>query len=209
MPKSFAFPRKHARRRVHTGVCKRCTFTIGYDNLGRITSMARAAGTGAANTAPLPAQLATFTFDANGNRLTSSQSTGTGTTRLTTNRSYSVTPASNQIQSFSQTLLSGTATSGVTSSVNYQTDLNGAMLSDGLRRYEYDAANRLANVTTGIGVDAPTTRYVHNALGQRLFKTEPQYAPVASGSNPVSCGPPPAFEVAICNFKKANSFSSS
>jgi RHS repeat-associated protein len=62
------------------------------------------------------------------------------------------------------------------------------MLSDGLRRYEYDAANRLANVTTGIGVDAPTTRYVHNALGQRLFKTEPQFAPVASGSNPTDPG---------------------
>jgi RHS repeat-associated protein len=62
------------------------------------------------------------------------------------------------------------------------------LLSDGLRRYEYDAANRLANVTTGIGVDAPTTRYVHNALGQRLFKTEPQFAPVASGSNPADPG---------------------
>jgi RHS repeat-associated protein len=57
-----------------------------------------------------------------------------------------------------------------------------------LRRYEYDAANRLANVTTGSGVDAPTTRYVHNALGQRLFKTEPQFAPVASGSNPTDPG---------------------
>ena len=164
------------------------TFTIGYDSLGRITSLARAAGTGAANTAPLPAQLATFTYDANGNRLTSSQSTGTGTARLTANRSYSVTPASNQIQSFSQTLLSGTATSGVNSSVNYQTDLNGAMLSDGLRRYEYDAANRLANITTGVGIDAPTTRYVHNALGQRLYKTEPQFAPVASDSNPTDPG---------------------
>jgi hypothetical protein len=40
-----------------------------------------------------------------------------------------------------------------------------AMLSDGLRRYEYDAANRLSNVTTGAGVDAPTTRYVHYPLG--------------------------------------------
>jgi hypothetical protein len=40
-----------------------------------------------------------------------------------------------------------------------------SLLSHGLRRYEYDAANRLANVTTGIGVDAPTTRYVHHAPG--------------------------------------------
>ena len=63
-----------------------------------------------------------------------------------------------------------------------------ALLTDGLRRYEYDAANRLANVTTGAGVDAPTTRYVHNALGQRLFKTEPQFAPVNSASNPADPG---------------------
>ena len=62
------------------------------------------------------------------------------------------------------------------------------LLTDGLRRYEYDAANRLANVTTGAGVDAPTTRYVHNALGQRLFKTEPQFAPVNSASNPADPG---------------------
>jgi len=33
-------------------------------------------------------------------------------------------------------------------------------------------------VTTGSGEDAPTTRYAHNALGQRVFKTEPLYAPV-------------------------------
>jgi RHS repeat-associated protein len=73
---------------------------------------------------------------------------------------------------------------GAASAVNYQYDANGAMTNDGLRRYEFDAAGRLANVTTGAGVDAPTTRYVHNALGQRLFKTEPQFAPVSSGSNP-------------------------
>jgi RHS repeat-associated protein len=81
-----------------------------------------------------------------------------------------------------------TATTGATSNVNYSYDANGAMLSDGLRRYEFDAANRLANVTTGAGIDAPTTRYVHNALGQRLFKTEAQFAPVSSGSNPTDPG---------------------
>jgi RHS repeat-associated protein len=75
-----------------------------------------------------------------------------------------------------------------TSAVNYPYDANGAMTGDGLRRYEFDAAGRLANVTTGAGVDAPTTRYVHNALGQRLFKTEPQFAPVSSGSNPADPG---------------------
>ena len=67
-------------------------------------------------------------------------------------------------------------------------DANGSLLRDGLRSYEFDAANRLGNVTTGTGPDAPTTRYVHNALGQRLFKTEPLYAPVSSGSNPADPG---------------------
>jgi RHS repeat-associated protein len=72
--------------------------------------------------------------------------------------------------------------------VSYTYDANGAMLKDGLRSYEFDAANRLADVTTGSGIDAPTTRYVHNALGQRLFKTEPLYAPVSTGSNPTDPG---------------------
>ena len=71
---------------------------------------------------------------------------------------------------------------------NYQLDANGSLLRDGLRSYEFDAANRLGNVTTGVGIDAPTTRYVHNALGQRVFKTEPLYAPVSSGSNPADPG---------------------
>jgi RHS repeat-associated protein len=112
-------------------------YTIGYDSLGRISTFSRAAGTGAANTAPLPAQSAVFTYDA-----------------------------------------------------------NGALLKEGLRSYEYDAANRLADATTGAGIDAPTTRYVHNALGQRLFKTEPLYAPVASGSNPAD----PGVMAALVNF---------
>jgi RHS repeat-associated protein len=70
-----------------------------------------------------------------------------------------------------------TATTRATSTVNYQYDANGAMTSDGLRRYEFDAANRLAAMTVGASDTSPTTRYVHNALGQRLFKTEPQYPP--------------------------------
>jgi RHS repeat-associated protein len=89
---------------------------------------------------------------------------------------------SNRLLSFDQTLTTTTA------NVSYQYDANGSLLKDGLRSYEFDAAGRLADVTTGAGIDAPTTRYVHNALGQRLFKTEPLYAPVASGSNPADPG---------------------
>jgi hypothetical protein len=70
--------------------------------------------------------------------------------------------------------------------VNYTHDANGALLKDGLRSYEFDAANSLADVTTGVGIDAPTTRYVHNALDQPLFKTEPLYAPVSCCH--ITCG---------------------
>jgi RHS repeat-associated protein len=58
-------------------------------------------------------------------------------------------------------------------------DANGALLKDGLRSYEFDAASRLAAMTVGAVDSSPTTRYVHNALGQRLFKTEPQFPPAA------------------------------
>ncbi|MBU2286005.1 MAG: hypothetical protein KKC85_06175 [Gammaproteobacteria bacterium] len=47
-----------------------------------------------------------------------------------------------------------------------------------MRRYSFDAQGRLAAVTTGASDTAPTTRYAHNALGQRVFKTEPIYAPM-------------------------------
>ena len=164
-------------------------YTIGYDSMGRISTFARAAGAGAANTAPLAAQSASFTYDVNGNRLSSIQTTGSGASAQTTRRTYTVDPASNRILSFTQTQLAGTATTGgATSNVNYSFDANGSLLRDGLRSYEFDAANRLGNVTTGVGIDAPTTRYVHNALGQRVFKTEPLYAPVSSGSNPADPG---------------------
>ena len=35
----------------------------------------------------------------------------------------------------------------------------------------------MESATTGSGANAPTTKYAHNALGQRVFKTEPLYSP--------------------------------
>ena len=51
------------------------------------------------------------------------------------------------------------------------------LISDGLRTYSYDAEGRLSAVTTGGTDTSPTTRYAHNALGQRVFKTEPLFPP--------------------------------
>ena len=72
----------------------------------------------------------------------------------------------------------------VRTQATYDHDANGARTGDGLRSYAYDAAGRLSSVTTGASAASPTTRYAHNALGQRVFKTEPIYpaSPTETGS---------------------------
>ncbi|WP_418128021.1 RHS repeat-associated core domain-containing protein [Variovorax sp. KK3] len=128
---------------------------IGYDAVGRVV---RFNG---------PDHQASFTYDANGNR------TGSSLTRngQTTTRDYAVPADSNRIEGFTQTL------GGTTTRIRYGYDANGGMTSDGLRTYSYDAEGRLSAVTTGATDRSPTTRYAHNLLGQRVFKTEPLYAP--------------------------------
>ena len=71
---------------------------------------------------------------------------------------------------------SGTASTSVT----HQYDAAGNLQSDGLHQYHYDSQGRLQSSQTGQGADAPTTRYAHNALSQRVFKTEPLYAAASS-----------------------------
>jgi RHS repeat-associated protein len=80
--------------------------------------------------------------------------------------------ASNQLTGFTQSINGASNTS-----VTYGYNANGDLLSDGLRSYAYDAEGRLAAATTGASDTSPTTRYAHNALGQRVFKTEPLYPP--------------------------------
>ena len=50
------------------------------------------------------------------------------------------------------------------------------MLGDGLVTYRDDSEGRMESASTGQGEDAPTTKYAHNALGRRVFKTEPLYS---------------------------------
>ena len=71
---------------------------------------------------------------------------------------------------------SGTASTSVT----HQYDAAGNLQTDGLHQYHYDSQGRLQSSQTGQGPDAPTTRYAHNALGQRVFKTEPLFAAASS-----------------------------
>lgn len=134
------------------------SWLAGYDATGRLTSLNQS-GTGA------PVDTAGFSYDANGNRTASTRVVS----GITTSRDYSV--SANQLSGFSQ-VIGGTSTS-----LAYSYNANGDMVGDGLRTYTYDAEGRLSTATTGATDYSPTTRYAHNALGQRVFKTEPQYPP--------------------------------
>jgi len=131
---------------------------VGYDSVGRITSFDVAGNS--SNTAG-------FGYDANGNRSSSTRVVN----GLSTSRSYTVGANNNRLTGFSQT------TGGATTSVVYGYNANGDLTGDGLRSYGYDAEGRLSTATTGATDSSPTTRYAHNALGQRVFKTEPLYPP--------------------------------
>jgi RHS repeat-associated protein len=133
-------------------------WNVGYDATGRITAFN--AGGSASDTT-------SFRYDLNGNRLTSERTLD----GQTTTRNYSVEANANRITGFTQ------SRGGVTTSVSYRYNTNGDMTSDGLKTYTYDAQRRLSAVTTGASDASPTTRYAHNALGQRVFKTEALYPP--------------------------------
>ncbi|MBK7548239.1 MAG: hypothetical protein IPI20_10595 [Rhodoferax sp.] len=71
----------------------------------------------------------------------------------------------------------GTRTvSSTTTQINYGLDAAGNLTSDGLRLFEYDASNRLAKVLVSQNAEASKITYLHNALGQRVFKSEPTVA---------------------------------
>jgi RHS repeat-associated protein len=164
------------------------TFNVTYDPVGRINAFTQA-GTATVST---PVSSITFTYDANGNRQTSVQATTTlaktgGTTAVpiltpstqTTTKTYQVAPAGNKLLGFTQTMTqTGGATSNAT--VTYTYDANGSLLNDGLRHYAYDAEGRLAAASLGwsstVTTDDSITKYAHNALAQRVFKTAPLYA---------------------------------
>jgi RHS repeat-associated protein len=132
------------------------TWSVGYNNVGRIVSFNATGNT------------AGFGYDANGNRSNSTRALN----GQTTSRTYTVSSTSNRLTGFSQTINGSSNTN-----VSYGYNANGDMVTDGLRSYTYDAEGRLAASTTGATDTSPTTRYAHNALGQRVFKTEPLYPP--------------------------------
>ncbi len=154
------------------------TWRIDYDNRNRITDLQRSApGTITANTR--------YSYDANSNRLTSIDTATTDNdfdgeflaTNLgrSTSQTLNLDAASNRLLGLSQTLTAtkGTSTvSTVGASVTYGLDANGNLSSDGLRSFEHDGANRLSGVRVGLDREAVKVSYLHNALGQRVFKSE-------------------------------------
>lgn len=148
------------------------TWNVSYDAVGRITGF-NATGS-----------QTSFGYDANGNRNASTKTTND----QTTSRSYTVNGGSNRLDGFGQT------TGSTSTHVAYAYNANGDLTSDGLRTYSYNAEGRLSAVTTGATDTSPTTRYAHNALGQRVFKTEPLYPPAEGDEND------PGFFQGLLNF---------
>ena len=132
-------------------------WTVKYDLAGRIIQLGDTGRT------------TTYTYDANGNRKTSVQTTTVGTPG-TISRTYGSASTHNRLLGFTQTATAGGSTANT--SVTYQYNSAGDLLGDGLTTYRYDSEGRMESASTGQGEDAPTTKYAHNALGRRVFKTD-------------------------------------
>ena len=57
-------------------------------------------------------------------------------------------------------------------SVNYGIDVVGNQTTDGRKTYGIDASGRFDTLSQGTGRDRQSMLYLHNALGQRVFKSE-------------------------------------
>ncbi len=186
------------------------SWTIGYDNRDRITSFARIPASGSIPAAQQSAASEAYTYDPNSNRLSSITLNARDTDkdglfefseqRQNTTRLLNVPPTSNKLLGFTQTLstITGTNTNSiVTTPIAYTLDANGNLVSDGLRDFRYDASDRLSKVilgTTFVGTDTiagnelAAHTYLHNAAGQRVFKSEPKTETTVPNSTTLGTG---------------------
>jgi RHS repeat-associated protein len=151
------------------------TWNSGYDSRNRLTGLKRSGAE------------TSYSYDANSNRLTALDTTS-GEVDLeaafdapnftqSTSQRLQLDAASNKLLGFAQTITrmqGGTPVGSSTSQINYSLDANGAMTSDGLRTFEYDESRRLSKVKILQDGEAASVEYLHNALGQRVFKSQPQ-----------------------------------
>ena len=150
-------------------------WAVTYDSRGRVTSFNR------------PSAQTGYTYDANSNRLSAINKKVSDIDldgdfdqldkAQTTAQALSIEQTSNKLQGFTQSLTStrGTRTLSTThSSVNYALDAIGNMTTDGLRAFSYDEANRHSQTSISKDGEAAKVTYLHNAIGQRVFKSEPQ-----------------------------------
>jgi RHS repeat-associated protein len=150
------------------------TFTADYDSRNRLIAFNRAGSQ------------TSYSYDPNSNRLTAidrvtsdidleAQFGAADDFVLTTNQNLVVDATSNKLLGFKQTVIktmAGNTASTVVTPINYSLDANGSLTSDGLRSFEYDASNRLFKVKLSKDGEAASVKYLHNALGQRVFKSE-------------------------------------
>jgi len=95
-------------------------------------------------------RLASFTYDANGNRLALNETDNNNEEQIV----YSILENSNRLTKVDET--------------DYQYDANGNIINDGEHSYSYDARNRLVEVSNNTGVLAS---YLYNANNMRVKKT--------------------------------------
>ncbi len=129
-----------------------------------------------------PGVQTSYSYDANANRLSGIDKTTSDSDldglyepedfTATSAQALSIDAASNRLQGLTQTFTKTRqnangqlVTSTATSSVNYQVDAAGNLTSDGARRFDYDSANRLAQVKLQQNGEEAAIGYLHNALG--------------------------------------------
>ncbi|UUZ65161.1 hypothetical protein LP417_11255 [Polaromonas sp. P1-6] len=151
------------------------SWSASYDSRNRLTGFNRAGAE------------TRYSYDANSNRLTAIDKTTSDTDldglfdaddfSQTSSQALNIEGSSNKLLGFSQThskTKGGKTLASTSSNVSYSLDANGNLTHDGLRSFDYDEANRLAKVKLLKDGEEASINYLHNGLGQRVFKGEPQ-----------------------------------
>ena len=139
--------------------------SIGYDNRDRLTSFAMTPGAGSSDSG----YSQTYGFDANNNRTASTELRTTPQGSLNTLQGWTLQSSSNRLNQRSElSTLDGAIQTSRTD--RYTLDAAGNQSDDGWQRFQYDAMNRLGR---SIGT-SHSVLYLHNALGQRTFKSGPK-----------------------------------